>query len=272
MSDTIIDAAIASVPVSTEQTVPESKVEDQPATTESESSAESEPQEPQKQQEDDVPFPKKAVNAISRRDRQIGKMRAELAALRAEMQKFQAPQEQKQFNSQDKAPSEDQFENYGDYLEAKIGHKLRQEQAEFARKQQEQQAMEQRALWANQREEAISTKASEYVSQISDFQSVIAENADLADEFPQHVQDAFYEADDAPLAFYNLAKEGKLEALASMSPQRVAMEIAKAQFAKPVQQKVSNAPKPITSIKGTGGGGKSINNMSWEEQKAWLKS
>lgn len=274
MSDNIIDAAIASLPQ--EQKAPEAGVVNPPVAEEHVETDQPKVETPDAETDksDDVPFPKKAVNAISRRDKQIGKMRAEMAALQAEVAKYtqSQAQPQKQSVSSD-FPKEDDFETYGEFLEAKVLHKIKQEQATQDKSKQEQAVSAQKQEWVNQREQEIVSKVEGHKGAIPDFVQVIETYADIADEFPEHVVQAFYEADDAPLAFYNLAKEGKLEALSSMSPYKAAMEIALAQNKKqPVVNRVSNTPAPISAAKGSGSSSKSLDNMSWSEMKTFLKT
>lgn len=276
MSETIIDSAIASLPQ--EQKAPEAQVVNPPVAEEHTETDQTKVETPEVEADksEDVPFPKKAVNAISRRDKQIGKMRAEMAALQAEVAKYTQNQAQppKSHNVVNEgSPKEEDFETYGDFLEAKLLHKIKQEQATQDKSKKEQALSAQKQEWVNQREQEIVSKVEGHKGAIPDFVQVIETYADIADEFPEYIVQAFYEADDAPLAFYNLAKDGKLEALSSMSPYRAAMEIALAQNKKsPVLNRVSNAPAPISAAKGSGSGSKSLDNMSWSEMKAFLKT
>lgn len=277
MTENIIDSAIASLPQ--EQKASEAPVVNEPiaeATPEAKEEVKAETPEAEADKSDDVPFPKKAVNAISRRDKQIGKMRAEMAALQAEIAKYtqnqaQPPKNQNVVN--DGSPKEDDFDNYSDFLEAKLLYKIKQEQTAQEKTKQEQALSAQKQEWVASREQEIVSKVDAHKEVIPDFVQVIETYADIADEFPEHIVQAFYEADDAPLAFYNLAKDGKLEALSSMSPYKAAMEIALAQNKKaPVVNRVSNAPAPISAAKGSGSGSKSLDNMSWSEMKTFLKT
>jgi hypothetical protein len=274
MTDNIIDSAIAELekPVPAEETKVENEVAEE-TTAEPVKEEVAETTENLEQVEN-VPFPKKALNKISRLERERNKERAQNAALLAELEQLRqirAQQPQNQSNN-DGAPQEDQFENYGDYLEAKITHKLKVEQSAREQEQKNQQMSQQEQEWIARRENEIAEMAEAHKKIIPDFAQVVEEFADIADEFPPHVEQAFYEADDPSLAFYNLAQEGKLETLASLSPVRVAMEIARAQDKKPLVKRVTNAPQPISSAKGSATGTKSLENMGYDEIKAWLKS
>lgn len=277
MTENIIDAAIATLPQETK--APEAEVINPPVAEETQTETpdpKAETPEAESDKSDDVIFPKKAVNAISRRDKQIGKLRAEAAALQAELAKYTQSQAQTPKNQNaviEGSPKEEDFDNYSDFLEAKLLHKIKQEQTAQEKTKQEQAQAAQKQEWVNGREQDIAQKASIHKEEIPDFVEVMQEYADIADEFPEHIVQAFYEADDGSMAFYNLAKDGKLEALATMSPYKAAMEIAMAQNKKsPVVNRVSNAPAPISAAKGSGSSSKSLDSMNWSEMKQFLKS
>ena len=216
---------------------------------------------------EDVPFPKKAVNALSRRDKIIAKERAEKAAILAELEQLRAQSQAKpqEKPNQDKAPEMDDFAEYSEYLEAKILYQIKQEQASKEQENLKAQQQNQQTQWEAEREQVIAKNAEAHKAQIPDFAQVVDEYADIADTFSPEVQRAFLEADNAALAFYNLAKEGKLEALAQMSPYRAAMEIAIAQTKKPALNRVTSAPDPIKAASSRGSSVKSVDDMDGEE-------
>jgi hypothetical protein len=224
--------------------------------------------------DDSVTFPKKAINALSRRDRTIGKLRAQsyekdsrIAALEAQIAQYSnsAATTSKQPHVSQNAPKEEDFDNYGDYLKASIRHDLAQEQASKAQEQKSVESDAKIQEWVAMRETEIAQSMDTHKTAIPDFEQVVAAHVDIADEFPPAIAQAFYEADDPALAFYNLAKEGKLEQLSTMSPYRAAMEIAKAQSKKPVVNKVSSAPDPIKAPVGVGRQSKSLWDSSGDE-------
>ncbi len=281
MTDTIIDNAISSLQASPEPT-PEAKVESEAVSEASEAApadqAQADPQEPK-----EVEFPKKAVNAISRRDKIIEKERANKAALQAERDALQAEIAKiKSSNTQkggndDGRPKEEDFDTFAEYLKADLLFELERNQAtqraESENSRKQEQLTQQQLAYNAQREQVIVAKGNEYVKSIPDFQSTLVENADIADEFPAHVVQAFYEADDGALAFYNLAKEGRLEELATMNPYKAAMEIARAESKKPVLNKITNAATPIAPVKGSGGAGsQNLGSMSYSDLKKFLAS
>ena len=243
----------------------EAKTEVEVVETEKADEGQADPENQEDTEEANVPFPKKAVNAISRREKQIAKLRAEKAALEAEVSRYRQPQANPQQNQNVSGePSEDDFDNYGDFLEAKILHKLKAEKAKEETSNIEQQTAQQRSVYEQQKETELMDKMQVHVSKIPDFKQVIELNADIADEFPEHIVQAFYEADDGALAFYNLAKDEKLESLLTMSPAKAIMEIAKAQL-EPTLKRVSNAPNPIPASRGSMKTQKSKEDMDGEE-------
>lgn len=230
---------------------------------------------PEINKEDDTPFPKKAVNALSRRDKQIGKLRAELAAERAAKQaleqqyKPQNPNPQKAANTGE--PQEKDFTNYHDFIRAI--NKWDAEQLLNARdgKQKETQQTQQEQAFIAEREAAVAVQAQEFIKENPEAAQLVEEYGDIIDEFSPQLQRLFLEADNAPLAFFNLAKEGKLESLGTMSLAKAAMEIGRAQTQAATKPK-TKAPTPLPASRGSVPAGKSVDDMDGKEIRAWLKS
>lgn len=252
---------------------------DQPETTsktEEETTApETEPQEPVKEKEEDVPFPKKAVNAISYRDKKIGKLQAELAALKAEKEALQAPKQSTENKPKsDGPPSEEDYDNYGEFMKAQLRWEMKQELQNAQKLQDDQRNQAQQAEWRAERESAQEYNIEEAIKTVPDFQSILAQNVELLDAMPPHVEMAFLESDNAALAGYALLKEGKLQSLFTMSPARAAMEIGRAQDRAEAMLKakpVTKAPQPMAPAKGVGGV-KSREAQTPDELMAWFRS
>lgn len=236
----------------------------------SESDAQS--QDDAKADEDMVVFPKKAINALAHRDRKIGKLKAEQAALRAELEQYRSSQATNQKTSPQQTqegPREEDFDSYGDFLIARAKFELKQEQKGEESKKQHTEYEVKKAQWVAEREQFIATKVIEHKKSIPDFETIVNESADIADELPEYIVNAFYEADDGAMAFYNLAKQGKLEELATMSPYKAAMVIARAQDAHVFQQK-TQSPRPMAPAKGTGITSKPLDDLSGKDLlKRW---
>jgi hypothetical protein len=217
-------------------------------------------------------FSKKAVRALSRRDKKLGKLQAEKAALNAELEKFR---QQADKTISGDAPKEESFDNYGEYMEAVVRHKIKQEQTQNEQQEQQKQFEAKEQEWYEQRSQDVVNKSREAINDIPEYKQLFTENLDILNTMPQHVEYAFLEAEDAPLAFMALAKEGKLESLQSMSPAKVAMEIGKAEIRGAAMSKVktiTNAPSPIKPIKGAGVNIKQPHQMSADEIVNWVNN
>lgn len=259
MSEEIINQAFETAETST----PSPEPIEQATVTEDKAPAEAiEPSE-------EVAFPKKAVNALSRRDKQIGKLQAQLAAERAELAKYR----EQQTKVADNSPKEESFENYGEYLKALARHEAKQELSQTSKQQQDQQAAAQQEVWHADRTEYALDKAREAINSIPDYKQLFMENSDVLQSLPPHIERAFLEADEPALAFYALAKEGKLETILDMSPARAAIEIGRAEvrgMALSKARPVTKAPAPIDSLKGVGGAQKTLDTMNSKELMAWV--
>lgn len=273
-----VTAGIANQPEQPVEATPEveQEVESEVETLEPEESVESQPKKPE-DKDGFVPFPKKAKEAIARRERQINKLRGEYQALQQQLQQMQQ-QVQPQQNSRDGYPREDDFSTFAEYREAVARHevesKYKTEMQKMQEQYQQQQALAQQQAWLQERTEVVAEKAKEYEAKHPEVAHILNETIDIADTLPPHIQQAFFEADDAPLSWAVLAKEGRLEALADLSPSRAAMEIAKAEIRgrEWLKPKTSNAPAPIKANKGTGGFSKQVDQMNPEELEKWLTS
>jgi hypothetical protein len=223
--------------------------------------------------EDEVVFPKKAVNAISRRDKKIAQARAENQRLMQELAEFKKQTEAKAEAPQ--RPDADSFDTFDDYIEALVDWKHGQPKTD-EQPAQEQYTPEQiqEQVHYQQRAVAVDNRDAELVSKLPDYEQVKNENSDILTSFSADIVKAVYEMDDAPLALYALAKEGRLESLASMSPTKAAMELAKAEVKgqQYLQRKPSAAPAPIRGVKGVSHNSKSLNNMSADEIVNWVNS
>lgn len=216
----------------------------------------------------DTPFPKKAVNAISRRDKQIAKLKAELAEFKSMQEKAKAESDYKS-----SAPNEDDFDNYGDYLKAQILHELGNNSQQKQEPQQYTPEQQAQAQWYQERESQVATKAQEYSKSNPEFANLINEYSDVLDTIPPQVERLFFELNDASAAFYALAKDGLLENVVAMSPAMAASHILQAEkrgIEYLQTKKVTSAPAPIRSAKGAGKHTKTVNSMSGEELLNWL--
>lgn len=232
-------------------------------------------------------FPKKAVNAISRRDKQIGKLRAELDAARQEAAKFrEPPTQQTQNNTQGGQLSpaktgiptklkEGDFSNYADFMEARSEEiadwKIDQKFAERDVKQKETDTSTKESVWRGERATLADKQAEEFLKDHADAQALYDEHADTIRELPQTIKDALLAADNVPMALFNLAKDGKLDDLADMSLVDAKVEIRLAQLKQP-EKTQSKAPAPLSSSRGSVASEKSLDSMSGDELLKWATS
>lgn len=200
--------------------------------------------------ENDVEFPKKAVNALNRKNKQISKLRAQMRELEAKLNENQAPKEKKVLNPDD-------FESYGDYINAQVEALVDQKTHQSQTDMQKAHIAQQKQVLQAQRDQYILEQAKEASKTLTDLPYVWQQNAEVLDALPKDVADIFYSIDNAPAAIYMLAKEGKLQDLMYANPAVAAYEIVTAQnkglemLSRPAQR-VSRAPEPIAKAKGNG--------------------
>ena len=143
----IIEQAIATAETQGAQEAVETKSE-----VNEEIKTEGEAQESKPEKSFDHPWPKTARNAVTKRDRKIGKLEAEIAQLRS-----QVPQKTElKTDSGSDAPDESKFENYGDYLKAVAKWEARQEFATQRKQEQQQQLASKEQEWASERMAVVS--------------------------------------------------------------------------------------------------------------------
>lgn len=212
----------------------------------------------------DTPFPKKAVNALSRRDRTIAKLKAENHRL--------MNQEKIQPEAPNETPKEDDFETYGEFISATNKFDMDKRFADYEKKQGETKQSEQNDQWIAERAEAVSKQADKAIAEIPDYMDVLEQNNDIIDVLPPEVQNLFLETENAPLAFYTMAKDGSLEGLMSMSPMQAAVAIGRAaeRGSSPAPVKISKAPAPMKASAGSGDNSNNPVNMSPDKLAAYF--
>lgn len=221
-------------------------------------------------------FPKKAERALERRNKKINKLRAENAELQRAIQEYQAtPPQPEDLTAQGlQEPKEDDFGDYADYLKAVGKYEADKEYATKQVEATQQQYQQQQQQWVQERAQYVDQRAAEAVKNIPELNGLYQENQDIIEGYSNETKIAFLEADKPELAFYALAKEGKLEQLDTMSPSRIAREIALAEIKGEEMSKarpVSKAPAPIKPAKGTGTSRKTLDDMSPSELIAHIK-
>lgn len=227
----------------------------------------------------------KKDNAISYRDKKISKLNEKYEQAMAELNKLRTPVQNPQ-QAQVSAPVDktgiptkldpNSFNNWADYSDARAveiaDYKIGQKFTEFEGKQKAAQHEYADQVRLTKSWEDIGVAADKLIAETPDAQEVFDQCEDTLIALPPVIKRVLLEAGvGAELAVYNLAKEGRLEALAYMPPLKAAMEVARAQAQPIIKPKpVTRAPAPISPSKGVATGGKTLDRMSWEEQREWL--
>lgn len=221
--------------------------------------------------DDDAPFPKKALNALSRRDKQIGKLRAQHEQAMAELNQLRQSTAPKPTQQATGAPKEADFTNYADYLQAVNNYNIEQKFAEYGEKQTKTQQADAEKAWENQRIPVVDKQVDDFVKDIPDSVQIFNDNADLIKSFPDKLKRVLLAADNSPLAVYNLAKDDKLADLADMSLEDAKVEIRLAQM-KPAAKPKTSAPAPLSASRGSVAPSKSLDSMNGDELLKWVNS
>lgn len=233
-----------------------------------------EPSEPEGEAEQ--PWPKKAENALAKEKGKSARLKFERdqeRQARADLEQRLAQYNSKQPNTQSKdgKPDEKAYDNYADYMKAELKWEMEQKFAERDTKNQKTVEQAREEAWVAERQDAAASKAKELVKDIPDLVDFVEEHEETYEAFSPEIKRAFLESDNPLLAAYNLVKEGKFEALASMSPARAAMEIGRAQ-AQAIAKPKTNAPKPMPAARGAVAGSKRLEDMDGDEIRQFMRA
>lgn len=200
----------------------------------------------------------------ARRSQARQQLREENARIKAEIaelkQKLQPPA-----SKENSPPKLEDFNSLDEWVLATAKHL---KQAETKQTEEQAKSSVADAKIEGQRKETVQ-KIQKFASEVPDYVTLVNQNDSVLSNFPLHIESAFLDADNAPLALYALMKEDALEDLYDYPPERLAYVIGKAEergksYLSPVR-KATNAPPPIESLKGTGRAGKSLEDMSVED-------
>lgn len=172
-------------------------------------------------------------------------------------------------------PNPDDFEDYGEYVEALTDWKADRREAQRADKAATSAAEEA----ANARNAEWSAKVAATTAVLPDYEEV-AGKSDI--QVRDHVVDAIMDADRGPELVYHLAQNPDVaERLNAMSPARAAIELGKIEAslgeaaapakAEPPAKKTTTAPAPITPVKPGATTAKDPAKMSQDEYNEWRK-
>ncbi len=182
--------------------------------------------------ENKTPWPKTAVNAMSRRDKKLNHFKAQLSERDQKLNDATFLEQRlaelkggnkpvgitPQVNSADPEPDITKYDDWDKYNKDLRAWDKRQVVAELKGSQTETQKTEQENSQFEALANKASTKAAEVIEKNPEFFDIVQQNADIIDAFPTHVQHALLQADNATLAVVVLANEGSLEDLSEMSP------------------------------------------------------
>lgn len=219
-------------------------------------------------------LPKNVKKALDKNKRYIRNLREREKNLLAEIEKLKTEKyEPKQID-------EENYEGtYGDLYTERALEKMRAELSQNQNKQQLDQLTLQQQQIAAEQNQAISIEAAEYAKQSEDFAKVVPASAERFNVLPAEIQGLFFELESPTLAAYALAKEGKIEQLAFMSPYMAAAELHQAQqrgqqyLQSSSKKAVSNAPAPVNGVRGTAKTAPSrLNEKSPDALYKWIQS
>lgn len=234
-----------------------------------------EPQASEETEEKEEMFPKKAVNALSRRDKQIGKLKAEKQQMHQELEELRQKATPKA-EVKDDSPKEEDFETYGEYLRAEARFAAKQELRETQTKQTESKAKLEADEWEEDRRIAIEENHQEALKAFSDFKTLLDDNSDDKGQIPLSTaaRRALLEADAGAFALRSILKDGVLDELNQMSPAKAAMMVARHEDKAIAASKkqTTKTPAPMTPSKGVATNSKSLDKMSPDELHKWVFS
>jgi len=210
---------------------------------------------------------KREANRQSHLNRKLAKqrLRNENAELKARLEKLEQAQKTPEPKEQSGPPKLENYESLDQWVLETAKYLNKTENKTEPQVQPVNPADSQKQV----RTAEIATQAKKFAGEVPEYAALVKENNDYLNMLPDSVQEAFLEADNAPLALYALMKEGRLEDLEDLSPSRIAMEVGRAEergkaYLSSVK-KATNTPPPIESLKGTGRATKDLDSMSVEE-------
>jgi len=226
--------------------------------------------------QDDTPFPKKAVNAISRHKKNANKFKAERDALAKEIEALRKAQEVGKSAQPASEPKLEDFQTVQEYLKAMAIHTAKHTLTEDRMQQGQERLsaleLQHKELYREERAEYIGNKAVELFEKVPEAKELFAQVMPILEQMPPEIQEIAEALDNAPLAIYNLYKEGALERLAYMPPHLAAVALYNAQMKEVAAPQVTSAPKPISAAKGSRAVSKTLNTMKPDELVDWVRS
>jgi len=234
------------------------------------------PAEPTPQAEPVVDWQKKAQTLqeiANRKDKQLARERAEKEELRRFKELYEL------HTNAPKAPKEESYTDVADLIAAKLEYSQQQKIYDDKLKalqqppQQAPQAEKQYAPEFLQAVHATSEKIAKAKAANPEFRTLVDSHAQVIDQAPDHVYEAFSALENPEAALYEVLKSGDLENIYYMTPAQAAVRIAMAeQRGKMAMQKpVTKAQPPIAPSKGTSSV-RGVESLHGSDLLKWLDS
>lgn len=157
-------------------------------------------------------------------------------------------------------PTRADFDNEDDYFEALADYKAEQKLSAFREQSQEERVQQAEARQSATRFELFQERIAQSAEALPDYEDVVG-----GSDVPTagHVLDSIVESDMGPQIAYHLAKHPEaVQRMNEMTPLQVAREIgrleaqlsqAKGASPQPTPKRTTNAPAPITPVRGNNG-------------------
>lgn len=213
---------------------------------------------PEESKEEPFEGSKKEENAIARLKKQRNSLQYDLKVAReknAELERLRNTP----------PPKQEDFDDWDKFQDAKIDYKTDLKAAETEVKQAGGRVQNAEDEWTEERQAIANVKGAELEKTHPAIAKTVQDNFHIIANFPPEIKKALLEADDAPLVLANLAMEGRLEELATMSITRAAIEIGKAESKPLPVKKQTQAPAPLTPSRGNVDVGVNVNSMSGDD-------
>lgn len=215
---------------------------------------------------------KREANRVAHKNSREAKVRRENRELKQQLEQLQKPAQPPQQQTDDgrpKKPNIADFEDWqlyekaeGDYTDKLTDWKISQRDTQTQSSAKETQHVSQAAV-------KIESQAKDLISKTPDYKALHSKNESYLDDLPKPIMAELFKADNAPLALYALMREGRLEEIEDVSPERLGAFLAKAEMrgesylSQP--KKATTTSAPLESLKGTGRASKDESEMSVED-------
>lgn len=207
---------------------------------------------------------------IERKNADLAAAKTEARMLRERLDQLEA-QRNPQVQRDQSAPTLDKFDNFEDYMAARVAYEAEKVVDGRLSKVQQMEA-ERKATEAQHRVLASwQEKQAAAADKYADFEEVVGDSeAAISREMGQAIVESDYGAD---IAYYLAQHPEDAKRIASLSPIRQIVEIGKLEdrVSKPAPKAITKAPEPITPAGSRAKADKNPSEMSPSEFAAWRK-